>query len=112
SPQHRAALLGGMAAQTALTRGFTGRLGRGIKNRLMEELNRPGTEFLPYPLQRHLMKHLSRLAERAGQADFIPLWAGQSANLTRHRDATTLLNSLISDVTPIAEAVLRRRESR
>lgn len=111
-PQHREALLGGNAAHTALTRGFTGRLARGLKNRLMDELNRPGTEFLPYPLQRFMMKHLFDPAEKAGQTDLIPLWAGQSANLTRHRNATTLLDSLVSEVAPIAEAVLRWHESR
>ena len=33
---HCAALLSGQAKQTALTRGFTGRLDRGIKNRLLD----------------------------------------------------------------------------
>src|ERR1700692_4842651 len=52
---HRDALLGKHAGHTALTRGFTGRLALGIDNRLMEELNRKGTEILPYPLQRGLV---------------------------------------------------------
>src|ERR1700682_1332480 len=47
---HREALRGKKAGQTALTRGFTGRLARGIHNPLMEALNRKGTEILPYPL--------------------------------------------------------------
>src|ERR1700674_4725919 len=49
---HRQALRGGKAGPTALTRGFTGRLARGIHNRLLEELNQVGTAILPYPLQR------------------------------------------------------------
>src|SRR6266513_453466 len=56
---HREALLGRTAGHTALTRGFTGRLARGIHNRLMEELNRNGTEILPYPLQRGVVRNLS-----------------------------------------------------
>ncbi len=59
SPVHREALLGKHAGHTALTRGFTGRLARGIHNRLMEELNRNGTEILPYPLQRAVVRNLS-----------------------------------------------------
>src|SRR5438477_8639584 len=39
-PIHREALRGKRAGHTALTKGFTGRLARGIQNRLMEELNR------------------------------------------------------------------------
>src|SRR3954468_19761117 len=38
---HRNALMGEQAGHTALTKGFTGRLARGIHNRLLEELNRP-----------------------------------------------------------------------
>src|SRR5450631_2429998 len=56
---HREALLGKHAGHTALTRGFTGRLARGIQNRLMEDLNREGIEILPYPLQRGVVRNLS-----------------------------------------------------
>jgi nitronate monooxygenase len=59
NPLHRNALLGGQAKQTALTRGFTGRLARGIKSRLLDELNQEDIEILPYPLQRVLVRHLS-----------------------------------------------------
>ena len=55
---HRKALLSGQAKQTALTRGSTGRLARGIKNRLLDELNQKDAEILPYPLQRALVRHL------------------------------------------------------
>ena len=105
SVHHRNALLGGQAKQTDLTRGFTGRLARGIKNRLLDELNQKGIEILPYPLQRALVRHLSIPAEKAGRTDLLPLWAGQSANLSRWRDAHGLLDSLVRDVSQIASAV-------
>jgi nitronate monooxygenase len=103
---HRAALLGG-AGQTALTRGFTGRLARGIKNQLMDELNRPDVPILPYPLQRALVKNLTGPAEKAGRADLSLMWAGQSANLTRLSSAQELLQALVSDVSSIAGPVLQ-----
>ena len=112
SEHHRQALLSGRAGRTALTRGFTGRLGRGIKNQLLDELNHPGVEFLPYPLQRALVKHLAGPAEQAGNPDLTPMWAGQSANLSRHTDAATLLQSLVSEVSSIAGAVLEWNGSR
>jgi nitronate monooxygenase len=109
---HRRALLGGRDVRTALTKGFTGRLGRGIKNRLLDELNQPWVEILPYPLQRALMKNLSGPAERAGDPDLTPMWAGQSAGLSRHTDATTLLRSLVAEVSSVAGAVLEWNGSR
>jgi len=102
---HRQALLSGQAKQTALTRGFTGRLARGVKNRLLDELNQKDTEILPYPLQRALVRHLSIPAEKAGRPELLPLWAGQSANLSRCTDVRALLDTLVSEVSEIGGAV-------
>jgi nitronate monooxygenase len=54
-PPYREAILPGKAGRTALTQGFTGRLPRRIDNELLQTMNKPGTEILPYPLQRSLM---------------------------------------------------------
>ena len=102
---HREALLSGQAKQTALTRGFTGRLGRGIKNRLLDALNQKDVEILPYPLQRALVRHLSIPAEKAGRAELLPLWAGQSANLSRYIDVRALFDTLVKEVSEIGGAV-------
>jgi nitronate monooxygenase len=102
---HRKALLSGEAKQTALTRGFTGRLARGIKNRLLDELNQKDIEILPYPLQRALVRHLSIPAEKAGRPELLPLWAGQSANLSRCTDVRVLLDTLVKEISEIGSAV-------
>ena len=95
---HRQALLSEDAKQTGLTRGFTGRLARGIRNRLMDELNRKGTEILPYPLQRQLVRNLAVPAQAAGRGDLMPLWAGQSVGLTRETDLQTFLSALVAEL--------------
>jgi nitronate monooxygenase len=105
SDQHRHALSSGRANNTALTRGFTGRLGRGIENQLLADLNRPGVEILPYPLQRGLVRNLAVAAEKAGRPELLPLWAGQSASLSHCSDATTLLQTLVSEASSIAADV-------
>jgi|HubBroStandDraft_2_1064218.scaffolds.fasta_scaffold10398_2 nitronate monooxygenase len=105
NPLHRNALLNGQAKQTALTRGFTGRLARGIKNRLLDELNRKDIEILPYPLQRALVRHLSIPAEKAGKPELLPLWAGQSANLSRSTDVRALLDTLVKQTSEIGGSV-------
>jgi nitronate monooxygenase len=102
---HRNALLNGQAKQTALTRGFTGRLARGIKNRLLDELNQKDAEILPYPLQRALLRHLSIPAEKAGKPELLPLWAGQSANLSRCTNVRVLLDTLVEEASEIGGAV-------
>src|SRR5216683_2948357 len=104
---HREALRGRKAGDTALTKGFTGRLARGIHNRLIEELNKPGTEILPYPLQRGLVRSLSIAAEAAGRSDLLPLWAGQSANLSTCTTVSAFLTSLVKEVSEIAGPIIQ-----
>jgi nitronate monooxygenase len=111
SQLHRQALLSGKANKTGLTKGFTGRLARGIRNRLMDELNQPGVEILPYPLQRILVKNLTLPAEKAGRAELLPLWAGQSASLLRYANATELLQNLVAELTSIYSGRELKRES-
>jgi nitronate monooxygenase len=95
-PLHREAILSGKAGHTSLTRGFTGRLARGIHNELLGTLNQPDTEILPYPLQRSLMRSLALPAQKAGKADLLALWAGQSANLARCPSVDELLTTLVN----------------
>jgi nitronate monooxygenase len=104
---HRQALRGKKAGHTALTKGFTGRLARGIHNRLLEELNREGTAILPYPLQRKLVRNLAIPAEVAGRSDLLPLWAGQSANLSTYSDVSPFLTSLVEEVSEIAGPIIQ-----
>jgi nitronate monooxygenase len=104
---HRQALRGKKAGHTALTKGFTGRLARGIHNRLLEELNQEGTAILPYPLQRKLVRNLAIPAEAAGRSDLLPLWAGQSANLSTCTDVLALLTSLVEEVSEIAGPIIQ-----
>jgi nitronate monooxygenase len=112
STLHRKAILSGQVRQTALTRGFTGRLARGIKNRLLDQLNQKDIEILPYPLQRALVRHLSIPAEKAGIPELLPLWAGQSASLSRHTEVRTLLDTLVVEISEIGTAVQTWSENR
>ena len=104
---HRETLRRRDAKHTALTKGFTGRLARGIRNRLLEDLNQAGTEILPYPLQRELVRNLTIAAEAAGRADLVPMWAGQSANLSTCTDVSGFLTSLVEEVSEIAGSLIQ-----
>jgi nitronate monooxygenase len=52
---HREALLSKDTTRTELTDKFTGRLARGIKNHLMDELNDIDSTVMPFPLQHALV---------------------------------------------------------
>jgi nitronate monooxygenase len=92
---HRTELFGPLAGQTALTRGFSGRLARGLRNpmlRLFETA--PADAVLPYPVQNWLTAQLKRAAIAQGRADLMSLWSGQGAPLLRHHKVADLMQAL------------------
>ncbi len=81
-PLHRAALRAARDAPqsrpTALTNLFSGRPARGLVNRLMRELGPINPGAPAFPLAGAALAPLRAEAERRGNADFSPLWAGQN----------------------------------
>jgi nitronate monooxygenase len=91
--EHKAELLGGGARHTALTRAFSGRLARGIPNRLVERLTADGP-IEPYPYQSHLLAPILQAARAQGRTDVVAMWSGQAAPLLEHRSAAALYAAL------------------
>ncbi|MGB6473073.1 MAG: hypothetical protein WBF04_03245 [Candidatus Sulfotelmatobacter sp.] len=60
-----------------------------------------------YPLQRELVRNLAIAAEAAGRADLVPMWAGQSANLSTCTDVSAFLISLVEEVSEIAGPIVQ-----
>lgn len=81
SATHQAALIDPARTETVLTRAFTGRPARGLRNAFIDahEADAP----LGYPAIHHLTSPLRKAAAAAGQPDFVHLWAG-----TGYRHAT------------------------
>ena len=87
------------AKHTSLTKVFTGRLSRGIRNRITEELKPFEYLLAPYPLQSKFMGNLKAYpATSDTNPDFSSYWAGQAAALLKHRDAKTLIETLVKDM--------------
>ena len=101
NPLHREQLHGKPARRTALTRAFTGRLARGIRNRFVDEMQGHEAQVLPYPVQAWLMGRLNSAALRHGRVDLPSLWSGQSAGLLKYRDARQLFASLVSQTSEV-----------
>lgn len=99
SQDHKDKLFTSDAKYTTLTKVFTGRLSRGIRNRLTEELKNHEDLFAPYPLQGKFMGLLKAYPATANSnPDFKSYWAGQSASLLKHRDAKILLETLVNEL--------------
>jgi nitronate monooxygenase len=94
SPVHRQALTG--TAPTALTRAFSGRTARGIRNRFMTEYG----EHAPaaYPELHFLTAPLRAAGRDHEDADVVSLWAGQAYPLGRELPAAELVRALAAEL--------------
>ncbi|MET0343235.1 MAG: nitronate monooxygenase [Polyangiales bacterium] len=97
SDTHRDALASEAAYHTGVTRVLSGRNGRGIRNRVVRELEAAPDAVLPFPYQGSLMLPLRAAAGHAGRADIAPLWAGQAAPLARRAGADQIVQRLIGE---------------
>lgn len=95
SAAHREALRRESARYTALTRVFSGRYARGIKNTFMSEMRPFENEVPRYPLQNWLTGSIRSAAAKMGRAELMGLWAGQNAPLVRHNKASDVVRYLV-----------------
>jgi nitronate monooxygenase len=73
---------------TAVSRVFSGRAGRSVATAYVRAATAPDAPApAPYPVQRGLTAPMRRAAERAGDAERMQMWAGQSAALARAEPA-------------------------
>jgi len=95
--QHREVLFSPLAEETRLTRTYSGRLARGIPNRVVERFE-AGKDLPPFPIHSWFVAKLRAADAAAGRLDFLSLYASQSAPNVRHRTATGLMHSLIEAI--------------
>lgn len=93
-PVYRALLHSPAAGKTVLTRTLSGRLARGIPNRIVAELSESDTA--PFPVQNWLTGRFRPQAAAQGNAELMSLWAGQAAPLIRHDSAAEVLAELLA----------------
>jgi nitronate monooxygenase len=104
TPAHRQAVEGELP--TVLTRAFTGRLARGIRNRWHEEHGACAPSA--YPEVHHVTSPLRAHGRRIGDADLINLWAGQAHQLARELSAEQITAEFGRDAREaIAQAAAR-----
>ncbi|MCE2969799.1 MAG: nitronate monooxygenase family protein [Burkholderiales bacterium] len=95
SPAYKAALAQATDTATQVTRSFSGRPARGLRNRFMQEI---GEADIPdYPIQNALTAPLRAAANAQGRAEFVSLWAGQGAALACAEPTAAVMSRLIEE---------------
>lgn len=91
---HKDSLLAARDDATMITEKFTGKPARGLANRYIREMNRSNAPQLAFPAQGVLTGPLRAASGKAGNPDFLAMWAGQAAALSRALPAAELIATL------------------
>ncbi|HTE13470.1 MAG TPA: DUF561 domain-containing protein [Burkholderiales bacterium] len=91
---HKQSLLAAQEDTTLITEKFSGKPARGLANRYMREMNDANAPQLAFPAQNMLTGPLRAASAKAGNPDFVSMWAGQAAPLSREMPVAQLVAAL------------------
>ena len=89
-------------AETTVTTALSGKPARGVRNRYVTDVENLDEPLLPYPLQLSLSGPLRAAATKAGNTDFLTMWAGQGVGMLKEQSAPDLMNELITESEKLA----------
>ena len=95
---YRRAILSARTDTTVITRAFSGRPARGLRNTFIYKLRGKEDSILPFPLQNALTRPMRAAAAKADEAGFLSLWAGQGVTRARELPAAELVERLIAEM--------------
>jgi nitronate monooxygenase len=93
----RGALMTARDDQTRVSRIYSGRYARGIMNKFMHKLTPVAEEIPPYPIQNALTGPIRQAAGKQNRPEYLSLWAGQAASMSRGLPASELFAALVRE---------------
>jgi nitronate monooxygenase len=102
-PAYRKRLLEATETDTVVTRAFTGRPARGVRNRFLEVFLKEGPEPLAFPLQMLATNDIFGEARVRDEGDYFLLLAGQGVGMLKEGQGAA---EIVSEIVSGAEATL------
>lgn len=107
-PSYRRRLIEATEADTVVTRAFTGRAARSVRNRFVQEYERAGQTPLAWPLQRAAARDIYQAAQAAGNSDYYLLLAGQGLRMaTREQGAAEIVAEIVGQARAQIERIVQ-----
>jgi nitronate monooxygenase len=108
-PLYRRALNEARDDQTRITHAFSGRPARGLENRYLLEMAGHEARYPDFPILNTLTGPLRKASAKQNNPDFLSLWAGQSAAMSRNLPARELIQLLVTETESVLEGLATKR---
>jgi nitronate monooxygenase len=107
SATHKKAILDMDGDETSMTRAFTGKPARGVRNAFIEIAEREDWPLLPFPAQAKLTAPVRQASAQAGAVEAVAAWSGQAGSLSRALPAAELVRTLVAEACDTIERLRR-----
>jgi nitronate monooxygenase len=97
-PVYKESILNANESDTVVTRSFSGKWARGIKNEFISEMNDFEPSLPEYPIQNTLTQDIRKTSSSQNNPAFMSLWSGQSPRLAKYQTVESLIKAVISEV--------------
>lgn len=94
---YKKALKTSLDTDTVLTRAFSGRWARGIRNAFHDRVQRLNITYPSYPILNSLTAPIRSAAQKSDNKELTTLWAGQSATMARLKPSAEIFRALIAE---------------
>lgn len=99
---HKEGILNAHEDEIILTRAFSGKWARGVKNKFIIEMQKQETSFPDFPVQNTITQSIRKASSLQNNTDFMSLWSGQSPRLAKNQTVDTLIKNIISEAMKIS----------
>ncbi len=108
-PLYRRALNEARDDQTRITHAFSGRPARGLENRYLLEMAGHEARYPDFPILNTLTGPLRKASAKENNPDFLSLWSGQSAAMSKNLPACELIQWLVKETESVLEGLTTKR---
>ena len=98
SAAYRAGIAGKSGADTVITRAYSGRAARGVRNAFIDLVQEREDFILPFPFQNSLTRPMRTAASKAMKPQYLSLWAGTGVERMRAMPAAELVATLVREM--------------
>lgn len=104
---HKEAILQANDDEITLTRTFSGKWARGIRNRFIAEMRDQESSVPDFPIQNRLTNDIRKASAAQHTDEFMSLWSGQSPKLAKKQTVHELISGTISQATILISNINR-----
>jgi nitronate monooxygenase len=95
---HKEEILHSQEDQIVLTRSFSGKYARGIRNKFISDMEQFEDFFPPFPVQNTLTQNMRKAASSQKDREYMSLWSGQSPRLAKKQSVKALIQYVVAEL--------------